>query len=75
MVIVKVIDFNLINFKMKKEQFILALEIGAIGLSALGLGIAVIACNKAKKASVKSVEAQVRSNKNLEVILNFLRRW
>lgn len=63
---------------MKKET-LNALGVGAVGLSVLGVDIAVVACNKAKTASIKSVEAQVMSKQNLEVInnvvSNLLRRW
>ena len=52
---------------MKKET-LNAFGVGALGLSVLGVGIAVIACNRAKTASIKSVEAQVMSKQNLEVI-------
>lgn len=52
---------------MKKET-LNALGVGALGLSVLGVGIAVIACNRAKTASIKSVEAQVMSKQNIEVI-------
>ena len=62
---------------MKKET-LNALGVGALG-PILGVGIAVIACNRAKTASIKSVEAQVMSKQNIEVInnvvSNLLRRW
>ncbi len=63
---------------MKKEKSI-ALEVGAVGLSVLSVVIAVVACNKAKTASIKSVESRVTSEQNLEIlnniVSNLLKKW
>ncbi len=40
-----------------KEKIVFALEMGAVGLSVLSVGIAVVANYKAKTASNKSIEA------------------
>ena len=61
-----------------KKEYLIALEVSA-GLSVLGIIIAVVACNKAKTASVKSVESRVTSEQNLEIlnniVSNLLKKW
>lgn len=63
---------------MKKET-LNALGVGAVGLSVLSVVIAVVACNKAKTASIKSVESRITSEQNLEVlnnnVSNLLKKW